>query len=864
MANIGTLTARLGLDTKGLQTGAAQARGTFSGLEKSAVGSMGAIAASIGKMAAAFGVVMVGAKLVGAFKNMITIGADFEYTMATVGGVMRATGDEMNSLTAIAKKMGETTEWTASQAGDALKFLGMAGFDAAKSVKALPGVLDLATAGNIELGRAADIATNALTAMNLPVKQLTRVNDVFIGTITRSNTNMEQMAEAFKYAAPVARAYGYSVEELSGLIGTLGDAGIQGSLAGTALRRSMQEASKIAKEMGFESSELVDVLQNLKDIGEKDTVIMERFGLRASAGIGAMLTRIPDIREFQETLRNTGGEAKTLADIMRDTVKGSFAELKSVIESISIDAFSADIGQAIRSLTEWIRENKEALVSLVSFTSNMVIGTFKILGTVISDVTDLFVKHRQAVFDLTDTQEKFGVSTSRVNEELSRLNDAFRNSQISLEEFGEKYSEIMRRMARETEAPITALKYYDTELARIHDIALAVLVQRLRDGALSWDEYEKQVRGVTGKVARHLRTDMLDPFEAMDRALLNGQEAIREYAKEIHKLSITPEPIIISTPPPIEIRLNTELFQEDIELATEQFDKLQQALSEKIQALNQLQDIHFKASLVGLDEITQQKLTIERKYQEMLKAIYASEVLSFVEKKRAKLDLAVLEGEELLAVHKQLEDAKQQMMYETAQVWNQSMGQVVNGMVAQMQGAEVDMQRIFKQMALDFIRLFIRQSLSKMAAMWVNPFLGLLMLFDKSANDRMAMKQGERYIGFFSRGALGAMAQMDLAPAMTQMDLAPKMAQMNLAPAIASASASGISTSVPSSFESHAPRKSDIQIVMNVNAPIISDDLTDWIVHDLAPVIERASKSGQTKIALEPFLQTGDSSGVIN
>ena len=104
----------------------------------------------------------------------------------------------------------------------------MAGFAADKAIKALPGTLDLATAGGIDLGRAADIATNALTAMGLQVEELTRVNDVFVGTITRTNTNMEMMAESFKYSAPLARAYGYSIEELSGLIGTLGNAGIQG------------------------------------------------------------------------------------------------------------------------------------------------------------------------------------------------------------------------------------------------------------------------------------------------------------------------------------------------------------------------------------------------------------------------------------------------------------------------------------------------------------------------------------------------------------------------------------------------------------------------------------------------------------
>ena len=234
MANIGTLTAQIGLNTKALKKDVDKTGKMFGGLRKSATGSLGKITSSIGRMATALGVVAGGAAVVGMFKKMVEVGVEFEYTMTTVGGIMRATGAEMEDLTAIAKRMGETTEWSASQAGEALKFLGMAGFDAAEATKALPGVLDLATAGNLDLGQAADIASNALTAMGLPVEELSRVNDVFVGTITRSNTNMEMMAESFKYAAPVAKAYGYSIEDLSGLIGKLGDAGIQGSMAAGA------------------------------------------------------------------------------------------------------------------------------------------------------------------------------------------------------------------------------------------------------------------------------------------------------------------------------------------------------------------------------------------------------------------------------------------------------------------------------------------------------------------------------------------------------------------------------------------------------------------------------------------------------
>ena len=202
-------------------------------------------------------------------KSVISIGAEFEHSMLIVKGVTRATGKQFTDLTDLAKELGETTEWTAQQAAGGLKFLGMAGLGAERSLEALPGMLDLATAGSIELATAADIATNAMTAMQIPVDELNRVNDVFIGTITRSNTNMEMMAESFKYSAPLAKAYGVSIETLAAMIGTLGNAGIQGSMAGTQLAFAFQKTQKVFEALGMDGAgkSFIDALRAAKDAG---------------------------------------------------------------------------------------------------------------------------------------------------------------------------------------------------------------------------------------------------------------------------------------------------------------------------------------------------------------------------------------------------------------------------------------------------------------------------------------------------------------------------------------------------------------------------------------------------------------------
>ena len=357
-ASTKTLTTHIGANTKQLDASLIAARkkiGAFT------AAGMRSFALLTGAAVGAGGIAAVAI----AFKKITESGVAFEQSMTTAGAVMRATAQEMTDLTAIAREMGATTEWTATQSAEALQFLGMAGFNATQSIAALPGVLDLATAGGLDLGRAADIATNALTAMGLEVEELERVNDVFIGTITRSNTNMEMMAESFKYAAPIARAFGYSIEELSAMIGMLGNAGVQGSSAGTQLAMAIQKANKIAVRFGFESADLVDVLEDLNAAGMDGQAMFDLFGVRAGRAALILKDATQGTKDFQEVLGGVGGEAETLADKMRGTLGGAFKELKSVIESVGLDIFATyrdDLRAWVKNLSESTREHAQDIV----------------------------------------------------------------------------------------------------------------------------------------------------------------------------------------------------------------------------------------------------------------------------------------------------------------------------------------------------------------------------------------------------------------------------------------------------------------------------------------------------------------------
>lgn len=170
---------------------------------------------------------------------MIKTAGDFEGSMKRVEAITGSTGKELQELTAIAERMGLETKYSASEAAGAMQFLGMAGFDAKETIAALPDVLNLAAAGAIDLARSADIVSNVMGQYGIEAANTSRVTNLMAATISSSNTNIEQLAEAFKYLGPTAKAIGITIEDTAAMIGIMGDAGIQGSLAGRALGTSL-------------------------------------------------------------------------------------------------------------------------------------------------------------------------------------------------------------------------------------------------------------------------------------------------------------------------------------------------------------------------------------------------------------------------------------------------------------------------------------------------------------------------------------------------------------------------------------------------------------------------------------------------
>lgn len=288
----------------------------------------------------------------------VSIAVNFEQSIARLGAITRSGDDALLGLEQTARRLGETTQFSASEAASAMTFLGMAGFKTNEIISATPGMLNLAQAAGSDLAGTADIASNILSGFSLKADEMGRVGDVLSATFTTSNTTLQMLGDTLKYAAPVASSAGASIEQVAAMAGLLGNVGIQGSMAGTALRAAFLRLSappKVAADalanLGVEVKDLDGNLRSVPELlqelakateglgsAERAEAIKKIFGSEASAGLTELLKQAGSgaLDSYIQQLQQAKGTADTMAKKMSATTAGSLKRLGSALESVAI------------------------------------------------------------------------------------------------------------------------------------------------------------------------------------------------------------------------------------------------------------------------------------------------------------------------------------------------------------------------------------------------------------------------------------------------------------------------------------------------------------------------------------------------
>ena len=312
--------------------------------------------------------------------------AEFQSQMSTVQAISGASGQEMDALAEKARYMGATTAFTAAEAGQALEYMAMAGWKTGDMLGGLEGVMNLTAASGESLGATADIVTDALTAFGLAAADSARFADVLAAASSNSNTNVAMMGETFKYAAPVAGALGYSIEDVALAIGLMANAGIKGSQAGTALRGTLTNLAKPSDDVLWYMEELgvsmTDSAGQTRSLSELMDVLRDRFsalteaqqaeyaagiaGKEAMSGLLAIVNASEaDYQKLTEAITASSGAAREMSEIRLDNLQGQMTLLSSAADGLKLA-----VGEQLTPvLTDLAQAGTEAFAWAAEFVS---------------------------------------------------------------------------------------------------------------------------------------------------------------------------------------------------------------------------------------------------------------------------------------------------------------------------------------------------------------------------------------------------------------------------------------------------------------------------------------------------------------
>lgn len=307
-----------------------------------------------------------------ALAQPLKVGIGFEESMSKVRAISGASTQDLAAMSAQARELGATTVWSAKEAAEGMTYLSMAGFNAHQTMAAMPGMLSLASAGAMDLGQTADVASNILTGFGFKAEQMGYVSDVLAKTFTRSNTTLESLGNSFKYVGPAAANAGQSFQDVAAMIGKLGDAGIQGEQAGTGLSAIISrmagppsDASKALKKLGISvkgahgkmkplPALLKEMEAKMRNMGEAQRIAMAKalFGQEHFAKGLILMKAAADgsIQSMSASLYEQGYAAKVATE-QTNNLSGDLKGLNSAYEEVAISLYDT-VAPALREIVQ--------------------------------------------------------------------------------------------------------------------------------------------------------------------------------------------------------------------------------------------------------------------------------------------------------------------------------------------------------------------------------------------------------------------------------------------------------------------------------------------------------------------------------
>lgn len=337
-----------------------------SGISQVTIGVGSMIKGMLGAQAVIAGI----QKLTGAIRQGVNTAIDFEAANSKLAAILGTTKGEIKDLTADARRLGEATKYTASEATNLQIELSKLGFSKTEILDMTEGVLKFAQATGAELPEAAALAGAALRMFGADTEETERYVSAMAVATTKSALSFSYLQTAMPIVGPVAKAFNFTIEDTLALLGKLADAGFDASMSATATRNILLNladgSGKLAQALGGPVKtlpELVDGLQRLKEQGIDLNSTLEMTDKRSVAAFNAFLTASDKIVPLRDQITGVEDDLNKMADTMGNNVQGALYNLSSAWESLMLTimdntgAMKDFIDMAtngIRKINEWL------------------------------------------------------------------------------------------------------------------------------------------------------------------------------------------------------------------------------------------------------------------------------------------------------------------------------------------------------------------------------------------------------------------------------------------------------------------------------------------------------------------------------
>lgn len=459
----------------------------------------------ISTMLAAAGITKALKEIYDAFAACVQVAADFEQAMSNVEAISGANAEEIEALTEQAKDLGATTAFTAQQVSEGMSYMAMAGWKTTDMLGGMDAVLALAAASGEDLGTTSDIVTDALTAFGLTSKDTARFADVLAAASSNANTNVSMMGETFKYAAPVAGALGYSIEDVAIAVGLMANSGIKASQAGTTLRNIFNgflgDVELSSEAFGDLTISFINSDGSMKSLSESLDTLRHYFsqmteaervqnavnlaGQRGYSGLLAILnSTTEDYNKLADAIYNSTGAAQKMADIKLDNVNGQLTIAKSAWEGLqiaigeqftpalknvysvaanvlggvtefvkahpnvvkAIAAITAGLAAFVVGITAYVAVTKIATKVTAALTTAMQANPYLMIGSAIAGVVVAMVTLTAAMSEAEEVQVEYTLASKNAQKELALLNDEYERAIYTYGETSEEAQELKKRI----------------------------------------------------------------------------------------------------------------------------------------------------------------------------------------------------------------------------------------------------------------------------------------------------------------------------------------------------------------------------------------------------------------------------------